>query len=157
MPYNVDKQIQEAMDRGDFENLPGKGKRQRLEGNPFVPHEARIINGLLKDNGLAPRWIEVNKEIHAGHERTRKVLGNIKRRRRQLEATIRAHSLKHDRVRPVFELERKRALETYTRQLKGLNQKILRYNLTVPARNRQQPMYNHDAAIAHFRKECPSI
>ena len=104
MPYNVEKQIQEAMERDDFENLPGKGKRQWLEGNPFVPHEARIINGLLKDNGLAPRWIEVNKEIHAGHERTRKVLGNIKRRRRQLEATIRAHSLKHDRVRPVLNL-----------------------------------------------------
>ena len=157
MLYNVEKQIQEAMERGGFENLPGKGKRQRLEGNPFVPHEARIINGMLKDIDLAPRWIEVGKEIRAEREQAEQLLESTRRRRGRLKAAVRAQPLKHDAVRQAFELERKRALEIYTRQLKGLNQKILRYNLTVPARNRQKPMYNHDAAIAHFRKECPCI
>ena len=156
MPYNVDKQIQEAMDRGDFENLPGKGKRQWLEGNPFVPHEVRTINEMLKDNGFAPRWIEVDKEIRAESEQSRKMLGNIKRRR-QLKTTIRTQPFARDRARRVFELERKRVLETYTNQLKGLNQKIFRYNLTAPGRNQQKSMYNLDATVAQFHVECPSL
>ncbi len=157
MLYDVDKQTQEAMDRGDFENLPGKGKRQELEKNAFVPRETRIVNQMLKDNGFAPRWIEVDKEIRAERERSRKMLGNIKRRRRQLEATIRAQPLKSDRVRRVFELERKRALAAYISQLKELNQKILRYNLTAPGRSRQKSMVNLNATVARFREECPSL
>ena len=157
MRYDVNKLIQEAMDRGDFENLPGKGKRQELEVNPFVSSETRIVNQMLKDNGFAPNWIEVDKEIRAECEQSRKMLGNIKRRLRQLEAAIRDLPLKSDRVRRVFELERKRALEAYISQLKGLNQQILRYNLTAPGRSRQKSMYNLDDTIAQFQKECPSL
>ena len=112
---------------------------------------------MLKDNGLAPRWIEVDNEIRSEREQSGKMLGNIKRRRRQLEAAIRALPLKSDRVSRVFELERKRALEAYISQLKALNQKILRYNLTAPGRSRQKSMYNLDDTIAQFRKECPSL
>ena len=157
MPYNVEKQIQVAMERGDFKKLPGKGKRQQLEVNPFVSSETRLVNQTLKDNGFVPRWIEVDKEIRAEREQSRKVLENIKRRRRQLGAAIRAQPLKSDRVRRVFELERKRALEAYISQLKGLNQKILRYNLTAPGRSRQKSMYNLDSTAAQFQEECPSL
>lgn len=157
MPYDVEKQIQEAMERGDFKKLPGMRRRQKLEENPFVSSEARIVNQMLKDNGFAPNWIEVDKEIRAECEQSRKMLGNIKRRRRQLEAAIRAQPLKSDRVRRVFELERKRVLEAYISQLKGLNQKILRYNLTAPGRSRQKSMYNLDTTAAQFQEVCPSL
>lgn len=157
MLRDVDKQIQEAIDRGDFKNLPGSGSRQKLEESPFVPREVRIVNQMLKDNGFSPRWIEVDKEIRAEREQSRKMLGNIKRRRRQLEATIRAQPFTRDRVRQVFELERKRALATYTSQLKELNRKIFRYNLTAPGPNRQKSMYNLDARVAQFHEECPRL
>ena len=157
MLYDVDKQIQEAIDRGDFEDLPGKGKRQALEENPFVPRETRIVNQMLRDNGLAPRWIEVDKEIRAEREQSGNLLRNIKRRRRLLEASIHAHPHKSDRVRQVFELERTRALAVYVRQLKRLNQKILRYNLTAPGCGRQKSMVNLNATVARFREECPSL
>jgi DnaJ family protein C protein 28 len=157
MLYDVDKQIQEAIDRGDLEDLPGKGKRQELEENAYVPRETRIVNQMLKENGFAPRWIEVDKEIRAEREQSKKLLGNIKRRRRYLEAAIHANSLKSDRVRRVFELERARVLAAYITQLKGINQKILRYNLTAPGRGRQKSMVNLNATVARFREECPSL
>ena len=157
MLYDVDKQIQEAIDRGDFKDLPGKGKQQQLEENAFVPRETRIVNQMLKDNGFAPRWIEIDKDIRAEREQSGKMLRNIKRRRRQLEATIRAQPLNSDRVRRVFELERKQALTAYVSQLKGLNQKILRYNLTAPGRSRQKSMVNLNASVARFREECPRL
>lgn len=123
MIYDVHKQIQEAIDRGDFEDLPGKGKRQELEDSAYVPRKTRIVNQMLKDNGIAPRWIEVDKEIRAERELSRKLLRNIKRRRLHLETAIHVQPLKSDRVRRVFELERARALAAYVSQLKGLNKK----------------------------------
>ena len=114
MPIDINKQIQEAMERGDFDDLPGKGKPQQFEDNPLIPHEVRMANQILKDNGFAPRWIEVDKEIRGESEQAEKVLANIKGRRERLEAAIRAQLLKHDAIRRAFELERTRAFETYT-------------------------------------------
>lgn len=157
MPYNVEKQIQVAMERGDFKKLPGKGKRQQLEENPFVSSETRIVNQMLEDNGFAPNWIEVDREIRSERAQSRSVLENLKRRRQQLQAAIRIQPFSRDKAHRVFELERDRALQTYTSQLKGLNQKIFRYNLTVPGRDRQMPLYNIDESIAEFQEECPSL
>lgn len=157
MLYDVDKQIQEAIDRGDFKDLPGKGKRQELEENAYVPRETRIVNQMLKENGFAPRWIVVDKEIRAEREQSGKLLRNIKRRRRHLEAAIHAQPSKIDSVRRVFEPERARALAAYVSQLKRLNQKILRYNLTAPGHGRQKSMVNLNATVARFREECPSL
>ena len=36
MPINVSKQIEAAMERGEFTNLPGKGKPLKLDTNPFL-------------------------------------------------------------------------------------------------------------------------
>ncbi len=58
MSIDISKQLQEAMERGDFDNLPGKGKPLKLETNPFIPPETGMVNQLLKDNGFAPRWLE---------------------------------------------------------------------------------------------------
>ena len=85
MPYNVSKQIQEAMERGDFNNLPGKGKPQQRDDNPYIPPAVRTVNQMLKDNGFAPRWIEVDKEIRVETENAEKLIENLKGRRSRLE------------------------------------------------------------------------
>ena len=157
MPINVDKQIQEAMARGDFKDLPGKGKPQKIARNPFVPYEVRLANQILKDNGFSPRWIQVDKEIRTESAEIEKLLSNIKERRKRLANLIRVNSSKLEAIQGTFELERTRALQAYTTQLKGLNQKIQRFNLTTPVRSKQQRLHNLDAAIARFHKECPSL
>ena len=157
MPINVSQQIQEAMVRGDFDNLPGKGKPQRMEDNPFIPREVRMVNQMLKDNGYAPRWIEVDKEIRAENEQVEKLIANIKGRRKRLAAIIRAQPLRHDAIRRAFELERTRALETYISQLEALNKKIQRFNLMAPGGNKQKPLYNLNAVVARFHKKCPGL
>ena len=121
MAINVNHLIEEAMARGDFNDLPGKGKPLELGDNPFIPREVRMMNQMLKDNGCAPRWIELDKEIRAESEQVDKLLANIEGRRERLTALIRRRPLKHDAIRRSFELERTRALETYTSQLKTLN------------------------------------
>ena len=157
MPYNVSKQIQEAMERGDFKDLPGKGKPQQRNDNPYIPLAVRTVNQMLKDNGFAPRWIEVDKEIRVETEQVDKLIENLKGRRRRLEAQLRAQPLKRDAIRSVFEMERTRALETYIARLQQLNKKIQQWNLMMPLRDKQHPLHNLDAATANFHKECPSL
>ena len=118
MLYNVEKQIQEAMERGGFENLPGKGSDSGWKAIPLFRMKARIINGMLKGHRSCTPLIEVGKEIRAEREQAEQLLESTRRRRGRLKAAVRAQPLKHDAVRQAFELERKRALEIYTRQLK---------------------------------------
>ena len=112
---------------------------------------------MLKDNGFAPRWIEIDKEIRSESEKAEKLIVNIKGRRARLEAKLRAQPLKRDAIRSVSELERTRALETYTLQLQQLNQKIQQWNLMIPLSDKQHPLHNLDAATAYFHKQCPGL
>ncbi len=67
----VEQRIQEAMRRGDFDNLPGKGKPLRLERNPFVDPSVELANHLLASHGFVPQWIEERKLILAEIEEAR--------------------------------------------------------------------------------------
>jgi len=55
--------IREAMERGEFENLPGKGKPLKLEDYSNVPEDLRICYKVLKNAGFIPEEIELQKEI----------------------------------------------------------------------------------------------
>jgi len=55
----VERIIQEAIDNGEFDNLPGKGKPLNLNENAFLEPGLEWAYGLLKRNGFAPDWIEL--------------------------------------------------------------------------------------------------
>ncbi len=59
----VDSIIKEAMERGDFDNLPGKGKPIDLTAYFDTPEDVRAAYALLKNAGMAPREVELLKEI----------------------------------------------------------------------------------------------
>ena len=61
----IERQIREAIERGEFENLPGRGKPLDLSREPNAPPEWDLAFKLLKDAGFAPEWIEQDKEIRA--------------------------------------------------------------------------------------------
>ncbi len=59
----VEAIIQEAMQRGDFDDLPGKGKPIDLTAYFDTPEEVRMAYSMLKNAGLVPREVELLKEI----------------------------------------------------------------------------------------------
>lgn len=59
----IEKRIKEAQERGEFDNLPGKGKPLNLEDDSNVPEELRITYKILKNAGYLPPEIELKKEI----------------------------------------------------------------------------------------------
>ena len=60
----VDRAIRQAQERGDFDNLPGHGKPLVLDDDPYAG-EWRTAFRALKNAGMAPPWIEANREIVA--------------------------------------------------------------------------------------------
>ena len=59
----VERQIREAIERGEFDNLPMEGKKLNLNRNPFIPEEVEIANRILKDNNFIPESVERRKKI----------------------------------------------------------------------------------------------
>ena len=64
----VESIIQEAMARGEFENLPGKGKSIDLTVYINTPEEVRVAQAMLKNAGMVPVEIELLQEIAAYKE-----------------------------------------------------------------------------------------
>jgi len=59
----VESIIKEAMERGEFDNLPGKGKPIDLTAYFDTPEDVRAAYSLLKNAGMVPREVELLKEI----------------------------------------------------------------------------------------------
>ena len=59
----VEQRIQEAMVRGDFDNLPGAGRPLALDDDALVPEELRLAYRILKNAGFVPPEIETLREI----------------------------------------------------------------------------------------------
>ena len=59
----AEKKIREAMDNGEFENLPGKGKPLQLEDDRHIPQDIRLAHKILKNANCLPPELELRKEI----------------------------------------------------------------------------------------------
>ncbi|MBE3585980.1 MAG: DUF1992 domain-containing protein [Thermoanaerobacter sp.] len=59
----AENKIREAMEKGEFDNLPGKGKPLQLEDLSGVPEELRASYLILKNAGVLPPELELHREI----------------------------------------------------------------------------------------------
>lgn len=59
----AERKIEEAMEEGKFDDLPGKGKPLPLDEEWFAPPEMRPAIRLLKSAGVLPDWLERAREI----------------------------------------------------------------------------------------------
>ena len=60
----AEQRIVEAQRRGEFDDLPGKGKPLELEDLTWVPDELRIGYMVLKNAHVLPPEAELLKDIH---------------------------------------------------------------------------------------------
>lgn len=59
----AESRIQEAMEKGELDNLPGQGKPLVFEDISHVPEDLRMAYKLLKNAGYLPPELERRKEI----------------------------------------------------------------------------------------------
>ena len=59
----VESMIKEAQERGEFDNLPGKGKPIDLTAYFDTPEDVRVAQSVLKNAGITSREVDLLKEI----------------------------------------------------------------------------------------------
>ena len=59
----AERKIQEAILKGELDNLPGKGKPLQLDDDSGIPEELRLAYKILKNADCLPPELELKKEI----------------------------------------------------------------------------------------------
>lgn len=137
----TEKAIREAIEKGEFDNLPGKGQPLDLNENPFEDPDLRTVHRLLRNAGFAPAWIEERKDIEAQFELARTTLERAWRLYRP------------EGLSPNDEAWERNVVEFRTK-VAELRKRVHIYNLKAPANIFQKRQIDADAVIADIRMEC---
>ena len=122
----VDKQIREAEERGDFDNLPGRGKPLRLEN---WDREWGMAFHVLKNAGETLPWISLGKDIDAARAKLDEFLQHV-------------HTI------PLS--ERARAKQLYLRKAAELDKLLEEFAFSVPVRHLERGRLPPHIAAAQF-------
>ena len=120
----IDRIIQNAMDRGVFDNLRGKGKPLNMRENPLVAKEWRMAYSMLEQEGFALPWMEDRKEIEKHLKEALKVLKRT--------WDWRTAKLAQGDTSPLVESEWRKAQARFSEIVVGLNKRIDAYNAQIP-------------------------
>lgn len=116
----AEKRLREAIENGEFDDLPGKGEPIDLRENPFEDPDLRTVHRLLRNAGFAPAWIEERKDIDAELAAVQTKL-------------TRAWALFGPGGKAPSEAEWERSAKEFREQVMELQQRIRIYNLKAPA------------------------
>lgn len=64
----AEQHIRDAIQRGEFDNLQGKGKPLPQDDNPLIPEDLRMAYKILKNSGHLPPEVADRKEISTAVE-----------------------------------------------------------------------------------------
>ncbi|EDV99021.1 dnaJ homolog subfamily C member 28 [Drosophila grimshawi] len=119
----VEDLIQEAMSKGDFNNLHGAGKplSAAQSQNPYLDFTTHKLNKIMLDNGFTPEWITLGRDIREAVA--------------QLKQQVRTERIYYGEW-PLTQTDQLAAwqsfVQSHTEQVQQLNKLIDKYNLIVP-------------------------
>lgn len=119
----TEKKLREAIENGEFDDLPGKGEPIDLKENPFEDPDLRVVHRLLRNAGFAPAWIEERKDIDAELEAAQ---GKLTRAWALFGRVGRTGNVPNSQ-------EWERSVGEFREKVAGLNKRISIYNLKAPA------------------------
>ena len=141
----IDRIIQNAMDRGVFDNLRGKGKPLNMRENPLVAKEWRMAYSMLEQEGFALPWMEDRKEIEKQLKEALKVLKRT--------WDWRTAKLAEGDTSPLVESEWRKAQARFSEIVVELNKRIDAYNAQIPADVFYRPRILLEREMAAITKE----
>ena len=99
MPFDriAEAKIREAMEEGQFDNLPGSGKPlQELDAYFATPEDLRIGYWILKSSGFVPEEVSILRQI--GLLKEQSGTSNDSAERARIDSEIRHLQLKYDLI-----------------------------------------------------------
>jgi Domain of unknown function (DUF1992) len=133
----IEKQIREAQERGEFDNLPGQGKplpQEPWDGDWALAHH------VLRQAGETLAWISLGRDIEAAQLKLQ---------------TLRCDAVTLRRAGPGWREERSRARERYLREAAVLDQLLVEYAFVIPSRQLDRGRLPPQVAAAQFDAASP--
>jgi hypothetical protein len=98
---NADEKIKEAITRGEFDNLPGKGKPLDLDAYFATPEHLRMGYSILKSADIIPEEMELPKQIEGLKKSLDLCTSQIEKRaiQKQLSEKIANFNMRMERYR----------------------------------------------------------
>ncbi|QLA14693.1 DUF1992 domain-containing protein [Desulfolutivibrio sulfoxidireducens] len=97
----AERRIEEAMARGEFENLEGAGKPLVFEDDSMVPEDLRMAYKILRNSGFVPPEILEEKEILTAADLLAKAPDEQERYRRMNKLQVLVMRANMRRNRPI--------------------------------------------------------
>lgn len=121
----VEDYIQEAMSKGDFDNLKGSGKPlpSSQNQNPYLDFTTHKLNKILLDNGFTPEWITLQREIR---EDLNKLKTQLREKRSVFSAQLGINDDSPETKQWLL------ILQEFKPEVDRINKNIDKYNLIVP-------------------------
>ncbi|MFS8084272.1 MAG: 50S ribosomal protein L31, partial [Acidobacteriota bacterium] len=133
------QKIREAIERGEFDDLPGKGEPIDTSVNPFEDPEMRLAHRMLRNAGFAPSWIEERKDIDSEIDIARRELARVWTVLKNARGTDNESG-----ARARWET----ALTSFEQKAGELNRRITAWNLKVPAAGFQRRLIDTEKEIS---------
>ena len=98
---NADDKIKDAIAKGEFDNLPGKGKPLDLDAYFATPEHLRMGYSILKSAGVIPEEMELMKQIEGLKKSLGSCTNQIEKRaiQKQLSEKITNFNMRMERYR----------------------------------------------------------
>jgi DnaJ family protein C protein 28 len=136
---SIEEIIRQAMEEGEFDDLPGKGKPLQLDQNPHQDPEWRAAHNMLKSGGFSLPWIESLGEIEV---QIQDAHTGLARSWEWYQAELADGNASNQ-----AENEWKRSMVSFREKVTEINNEIRSYNLQVPNDRFQLRPLNADREI----------
>lgn len=142
----MDDILKDAMQKGEFDNLPGAGKPLKLNDDPHTPAELRLAYKILKDNDLPPDWIAAGKDVDAGRD---KLLAEMRAALRRYRGALNdaARSDQPEQTRIKVDAAWQTTLTALRDSSKALNRQALNFNLKAPQGVAHKSMFDFEREL----------
>ncbi len=89
----AEAKIQDGIERGDFDGLPGRGRPLQLDDMSGVPSHLRLGYKILRNAGVVPPEVELRREVYRLDREIATtsdltVLAELRRRRRDSDLSL---------------------------------------------------------------------
>jgi hypothetical protein len=149
--YVAERKIQEAVEEGKFDDLPGKGKPLNFDDDG-LPFHVQMMNKVLKNAGVLPEWIQTQKDLFAEQANIEafriKVIEENQKRKAQVSYLPANHP---ELLR--YQQWHARSQEKYLKSLKAVNSLIVKLSLIAPQTIELPGLYKVDKMMAQFAEE----
>jgi len=151
----AEQKIQEAIEEGKFDDLPGKGKPLAPDDDLVTPPHLRMAHKILKNANALPEWVQLRKDIADERKEIAALRARLVRENQSRCARIAGLPQDHPHVTQAAEWHAK-SHAAYLRRLKGVNTWILKFCMSAPSTAEPLIPYLIVAEMESFDADFPA-